>query len=872
MKKICFYMILPICLILAAATESHAQKKVKGKPENFVMPVDYFDNTGTYQAFLRKTSPKSKENGWLVISDRDNNNIYDKPNGSVISTVNFRDFFFVVDEKEEWIKIIKARVDELKIVKGSKEDVGWVPKTKMLLWNSGVIGQVTRIHKKILLLNRADQIESILNKEDKDMVKIYTGPETEEREKDRRIFEYFFMLKKENDRYLLSEEANVNPFAPEKIVGWVSARDCDIWDTRICLEPNFVEDAYQERLNKPELRIRAFESNIGAMKSLKGNGRESDVFWSNDPVGIPSSAKAKSDSKRFLGSVVRFPMVSISQSEGTEIYKSGIVGKIKLVAKDGKLLRDLPENRIAQLEKQLNQLENKSTKVNIYYIIEGTDASYPFKQVIIQAMRDVHKDLAQQKLAKVNYGALIYRDTPEESVDINGQTVNRMTEQMSLSSDIDGLLSFVQNAEFKNKKDRDEYTSMYYGVNEALKKGGFNVETKNDELNIIMLLGCFGDFRADRDRRKVESGHKAFFDPDEINRIVANISGIDAHLYALHLRNGGYRPSTAFVKAAQNLILENAKILYNEQQPRINSGLKDKFTSYGFSNYDQGPVLELDKSKAVAVMDHGAIPGNIVTPFANQDISNSALAGSLRKNIETSINHIVNLKKATSMVLNEGDLGDLGNLTETLDIEPRDAGTFAKGFMNVLIKMLEDNPKVSLPDVLDEKYKLFTEAYIPYKLPKAEHPLVSYVLFMPETDLIDYHRTIERCNAGMGITSYDKKRESLFQLYKSLLDQFTGEGASFAKNEDEITINDVQRLMQGINNSGLRLDENKEIPIVKILDEKKISNEEVDDLIRRFKVVEDKLSKILRDADTYDFCYKTDDFNRYYWIPIEDAF
>ena len=871
MKKNIFYILSALLFILFSPLKMDAQKKVKGKPQEFNRPVDYFDDENTYKAYLRKTSPKSNDNGWLVFSDRNGNNVYDKPNGGIVRQIQFRDNFFVVDEKDDWIKIATARVDALKIVKGSKEDVGWVPKENMLLWNSGIIGRVTRIHKKILLLNRADQIDKILLKKNKESVIIYSGPDKAEREADRRIFEYFFLLKKENGMYLIAEEAIVNPYAPEKIIGWVDARDCDVWDTRICLEPNFTDYAYNERAAKKDLMIRAYESSQSAQEALKGSSKESNVFWKNDPVILQSDEKSKTDHKRFLGSVIRFPMVSITGSGGEEVYKSGIVGTVKLKSENGKLTRDIDENKLAQLEKQLKVLESKATKVNIFYVIEGTDHSFPFKQTIIQSMKGVHDDLAKKKLVKVNYGALIYRDTPEESVAISGEEVNRMTEHTPLNPDIDKLINFVQNSEFKNKVDRDDYTAMYYGINRALLKGGFKANTSDEsELNIIILMGNYGDFRADRDRRKAAQGHPALFNPDKLETLVANLNGIDAHLYTMQLKNDGYKPAVGFAKAGQYLMLENAKMIYNKQQRKINTKIKGQLDEYGYKNYNQGPSLELSDSEEVSVMDNGAIPGSLTRP-ASTTISNASLSNQIRNNVNNSIDHVVNLKKAISFIVSQGGVGGKESVERVLEIDPKDAGPFEAGLTNVLIQMLESNPDVDIPDILDEKYKLFTEVYIPYKYPEATHPLVSYVLFMPESDLIDYVRNIERCQALFLETSYDKKREGLFKVYKSLLDQFTGEGASMKKSEDEVTIGDVQRMMNGVYTSGLRLDPDKELKLVEILSEK-IPNEKIDQLIERFTDVEKKLSGILRDADTYDFCYKTDDFNRYYWVPIEETF
>jgi len=388
------------CILLMLPTVGFSQKKVLGKPMNYNRPIDFFDNPADYQTYLLKTSPKSKDNAWLVFSDRAENPVYSKPGGKVLfdKKINFRDYFFVVDEKDEWIKIIKARVNGLKIQKDSKEEVGWVRKENMLVWNSSVSGRVSRIHKKVLLLNRADQIDKILLRPEKEMVKIYSDPEKTNEEAPRRIFEYFFLLKEQNNMFLLAEESNVNPYAPEKIVGWVDVRDSDVWNTRICLEPNFKAQAAKERYGNPQKIIRAYDKNTNARKSVDGVSKEDGVFWKNDPVILNRDEKSKSDSNRFLGSVIRFPMISMSGNQGKEVYKSGIVGTVKLKSKDGNIIREVKETKLAKLEKRQKILESKASKINIFYVIEGTDYTYQFKDAIVNTMSEISRDLGKENL------------------------------------------------------------------------------------------------------------------------------------------------------------------------------------------------------------------------------------------------------------------------------------------------------------------------------------------------------------------------------------------------------------------------------------------------------------------------------------------
>lgn len=858
------------------ATQGFSQKKVLGKPANYERPVDYFDNPANYKNYLTKTSPKSKSNAWLVYSDRDNNSIYDKPNGTATpQTMAFRESFFVVSEKDEWIKIIKARVDGLKIVKGSKVNYGWVRKDKMLMWNSSVSHKVTRIHKKILLLNRADQIQRILQKPEKELVKIYSNPSKTKKETTKKIFEYFFMLKKEKNMYLISNEANLNAFSPERIIGWVDARDCDIWDTRICLAPNFEPEAVKERTKNKNLIMRAYDTAENARNSASGGSKETGVFWKSDPVMLSKDEKNKSNPNRFLGSVIRFPMVSVSGDNDSEIYKSGIVGKVKLKSSGGKLVREVDENRLAKLEKRLKSLESKASKINIFYVIEGTDHTFPFKEAIIKSVKEISNDLSKENLQKVNYGALIYRDIPEEEVMVSGEMVDRLTEHTPLHPDIDRLTNFLEKSEFKNKVDRDEYSAMFYGMNRAMLKAGFKShKDEQSELNIIILIGAYGDLRMDKDRRKAAAGHHALFNSEKLENLVDNLYSIDAHLYTVQLANDGYKASTGFAKGGQYLMVENAKMLYNKQQQRMNNKIKEGLESAGYKSSKSGPSLELDESNKVSHLMEGVIPGQVSRPLSN-NLSDSEITSYLRDNIKNSISHVTSLKNAFVELISKGGSGKLSDLTKQADIEKdeRAAGSFEQALIDELVRAMEDNPDLEIPDMTDEKYKLFTEAYIPYKYPEATYPLVSFVLFMPESDLVEYVYNIERNFATFASeSSYDKKREGLVKIYKALLNQFTGEGSKTGKNEDDVTIADIQRMINGVYNAGLKLNEGKDIPIKDILNERKVSAEKVDELIQRFKTIKVKLEGVLREGESYDFCMKTSEDNRYYWIPIEDTF
>lgn len=869
-----YSLLLVIVVTFVASSALHAQKKVLGKPESFNNPIDYFDNESRYYKFLREgTKNPSRENAWLVVSDRDKNPVYEKPTfaSGQTSTINFGDYFYVLEEKEDWIHIASARVDELKVV-DLQEVHGWVPKDKMLLWTSGLLDQNTKINKKAFLLNRADQIEAVLQMPDKDIVEIFRDPNSEVKDPPRKIFDYYFIFKKDTDRgmYLLSEEAVVTPInLKEKLIGWVSDRRISEWNTRICLEPNYDDSAFEERKNNPQFHVRAFDTQDNAQNYAMSVADESGVFWKDDPVRLPPKKLAESNPRRFKGNVVRFPMLSWTKfNQDLELYRSGVIGTIKIRKGNSRLTfeSEIGEQDYAQIENYVDELDRKNNNVNFFFVVDGSSNMNIFQQKIVESIKSIDKGLTQG-IPNVRYGALIYRDVPEEKVTTDGQTVNRLTSYEPLTPELSKITNFISAADFSSKVDRDDYSALYYGLYQSLQVAGF----REDELNVVVLVGNYGDYKADRDRRAANQNHKTFF--ADIAPLYENLSNVNAHMYAIQLRNDGNRASRAFAKQGQVLIMEAAKVAYNQFYGNQNDPETTQLLNQLKSNYDititEPSMAEPFEGNNIP-LEGGRVPGRLILPQSGSFLSTAELTEAMQSVIRESLNFERELRDVMYEVFVKGNALDVDHISGELNI---DAGRFGPAMADILNRMILKGG-IENQDVyksLDDKYKLYTEVFIPRKLSGAQYPTVSYVLFMPESDLLQYKNTIARSLGDIG-TSYDKKRERLFEIYKELIVQFSGNTDLRKKRAEEFTRAEVMQMMQGIYAEGLQIEVPLDVRIGDIKDEKVISNIEIDELIQRFNQVNGNLENILRRNTDYDFCYTSDQANRYYWIPIDQAF
>lgn len=838
-----------------------AQGKALGMPEEFEAPKDLHPDERAMSVFLEQTTPKSRKHPWLVFSDRAENRVFDRPNGNAIGTIGFREPFYVVEEKEGWVKIIEARMNGLKIEELIR-NVGWVPKSKLLLWNRGLVEWKTRIHRKVLLLNRADAIDEVI-RGDKDIVEVYTGPNTNERAGDLRVFSFFYVLKKEGNMILISSEAELPPLYKNKIIGWVRQSRCSRWDNRICLEPNHEEAAFIERKSSTNLQINAFGDLPATRAFIQSKGNNTaNVFWNEDPVSLSPDRLAPSNPRRFRGDVIRFPMVAaIGEQQGELYYQSGMIGSIKTRGNTNAFNENhISEVTYSKILERVKAIEHKSKHLNVFFVTEGTACNYAYQQQLVENVRNVQKQL-RSNVPNVRYGALLYRGLGELELD-------RLTEISPLNSDADRVIQFLSEADFQNKQSQGDWTALYFGLSEALRLGGFNRE----ETNVILLVGCSGDFKANAVLRNFAEQNTPQLLFDDTSVIVESLSEIGAHLYAIQVRNDNSTAYRSFAAISRYLILEAAKFTYNRGAGSANpesKALRTAFQDKSAMDIPEPRIEELSSSNDLPLTG-AVLPGRLRKPPAGHTLSDIQLSETILQNIKESAGFNQELHRKLSSMFSDGQ--SLFEVMQEQSSLSKDAGRFLAPVVQFLNDLITKS-KISQADIsgagLDKKYKLFTEVYIPHRALGSKYPLVSYTVMMPHNDLIEYSRLIKQCLVDA--KTYPDKRKQLFEIHTKLIEQFTGQPLD--KTTEKYTRGDIFRLMQGLKVSGLQLEcAQWNRPIKDLLSEKIVSNQEIDAIIQHYIEVDAHLNTILRLGPNYDFCFQSEGENLYFWIPACEVF
>lgn len=812
-----------------------------GRPKIFEKPIDYFASAGQMAEIYKNEAEKSTENSWAVISDREENPVFDRPNGRQSGLLGFLEMYYVVAEQGEWIKIATGRANGL--VLSAAKELGWVHKSKMLIWTAGLVNQRTGINEKVFLLNKADDINQIIQLERKDIVKLFKGPSSTSRTDDLFIYSFFFVYKKENNRYLIGREYITNNYNYKNtIVGWVGAERCADWNTRICVEPNFTKIAFEERTQNPNLRLIAYKDRGGAkLHANSGIITQNQIYFDQDPAVKQGAVTAKTNPYRYPGSIVRYPM--LSSNEGTsDFFRTGVIGEIKVKESNGSIDFISSQDWAKMFEKY--KLENKKFEnYDVLFVIEGTEQMNEFKTAFIKGIEQVVNELATVKNARI--GVMVYRDP------INAST-GRYVElkKMTPVSNAQEVINWLKNIPFSNFGEQDPYTGLYFGLNKAV------TEADLTELhtNIIFIVGNNGDFKADGIRKAAAEDKN---DPTllDASTVVDNLLHLNAHVYVLQCKNNDDNPSHYFTKQAHYFMIENSKGQYNTF-----SELKKYYPDMGMAE----PFLPKMESSDRLELIRSAIPGVLLKPASGNALSAAQIVEFMRSGIQKSASHLEQTNQELVAIIEKGD---------NLDRNPA-AGGFSPGILPFLNEIIQKSGMSgdAARNLTDYKYQLYAEVFIPKQIKKAQHPTCSYVLFMPENDLKDHIRLLEQFITLVGDGDYYDKRQRLHEAMQEMAERFSGEGNLEPFENRSLRFNNFLGLVHGIKAEGLVLvDPVQDFLLSDIVRETTMSNEQLDSFVGRIIEKKDKLKKIFRQGKMYEFAYTTGE-EVYFWIPVEDSF
>ncbi|KIO76409.1 hypothetical protein TH53_15180 [Pedobacter lusitanus] len=466
-------------------------KKVKYMPKAYARPsatTNLSDDGG-------KTSLP-----WIVFSDRDENYTTTAPGGSLImKKLNFMEPFYVSKDENGYLKLIKYKAGMIrgrKITdKKSAISYGWIPKSKMLLWQRSYSNQKSGYPEKSIAIisGKVPMTESKFYYDNTDSAFVYSSPELKKKVAKVRLHEISYIFKKSEDgkKYLIgNEDQLVTDSAKKSIYGWIATDAVHNWGDRLYITPKQI-DSYDQ----------------SDSVSLALSGVHMDPLLSANDIILRSAPVINDDGAG-----------NFTLGVASDVYNKS---NNKLITINGSTLSYLT---YLDLRKNIHQ-------INVIFVVDGgSPMSRYFSGLTntIQSFENIFNDYGKKH--KVSYGAVVYRNEAAGTLSTPG-----------VSPDYRKLMGFLSTEAKRTERFNGRITAepVFDGV-----KAGLNLlKNHKNETNLIVLIGSTGN--------ETSSAYR-------LTQLTEEFARADARLLAIQLYSDYDQLFNNFVLQSKKLVSESA--------------------------------------------------------------------------------------------------------------------------------------------------------------------------------------------------------------------------------------------------------------------------------------------------------------------------
>jgi len=588
MKRIILFISTLILLCISVQINAQAIGKVK-RAKILQKPKLYDPPSGAMAPVGSSKVRVGTESNWIVFADRDNTPTFKSSDGvGHYKEINFMDPFYVIAEKGEFLRIVKYDFGVAKL-KGSVYkitsegvDYGWVNRREILQWNQPLVNPNNDFVLKALTVHKITDLGDIRNTEGK-RLKLYNSPTLHaqhENQSDIRLLEFLFIFKKEDGAYLVGIS---NAFAPlganQIIMGWVSEEVIQLWDQRVCLEPNWDEDAAKER-QQAGIKVSLMDSADKAAEfKTSGKPDRNNVIWDNDTY-----------SKRQIADWKRLPVINNNNG----IYKTGFITDI--FNNQGQAIINTEEH--AKVQKEYNRVRDKAREVNIVFVVDGTTSMQPYLPTVTDAIESCFSSFGDSQ-NKYKIGAVMY-----------GNNGSAMLEKEALSSNYQNTIAFLKNYQNNPKiMDSEQPSAMFNGLNKAL------YMFDKDETNVIILIG--------------DAGTNARI---STSSIVSKMQEMECSLLSFQIRNINELHDD-FINQSKELIIQSACTDKDFPCRLRPADQKNAYRlDYPTESYLPGSLTHAGRGEA---MDNIQLKNEIVNMISSLETNHAAVLAALEKKMSS---------------------------------------------------------------------------------------------------------------------------------------------------------------------------------------------------------------------------------------------
>jgi hypothetical protein len=457
------------------------------------------------------------------------------------------------------------------------------------------------------------------------------------------------------------------------------------------------------------------------------------IVWENDP-----------GAKRNIGQWRRFPIL---ETRNTGVNRTGVMGKIKSES----AIMD-PE-RMAEIRRAIEALEIKTRKINVVFVVDGTESMGKFYQSIASGIQTSVNNLQLEDTQnRFSFGAVIYRDFLEGE---NKIELHQLTENYR------EIVEFFNLARTDYSRDTDMPEAVFYGLKTALTQLGI----RRGESNFIVLIGdCGNHFRSDDTQVP-------------INEVIDLLAETESSLISYQVNNGFYPTYQDFIDQSRRLIIGSAINIR-----KIREDNKIKWIDEN-SNLDDPMFVSTAPNRFT--LNPQEIVGSFLFPGIGQALSYEILEKEIITKIDefdTRISQM--LAKAYEVIRGAG----------TPDVESGEADEYHPAVINFLSK-LQGLSNEEIEMMRHRNYQFSMKGYTTKNVKNLIYPIFKESLFLSREDLLE---TIIRLNSLCGIasTSMSDRRIKMQNIWIDILESIIG-----SEKREEImsmTVDDLHNVVFGL--------------------------------------------------------------------------
>ena len=686
---------------------------------------------------LRKTNDTNTDS-WIVFSDKqDNPTYYEQRKGRVKKKCAFMQHFYIIDETDDWLHIVKDNPGWSGETTKEMEDYGWIKKENLLLW-SNCLNTNTNIKQKVMVLNSMATIENEekISYEHRKM-QFYNDPYLNDlSDKVCELYQIFYVYKTSADgtNKLIGKSSSIRggEYAKTTIWGWVSKSRMVEWYSRLAIEPNWEPDAVDERRNN-DVQATAFSSESQATRFKLNNDTHSSraIYWAEDENRY---------NNRAIGEWRRFPVLTANNN----IMQCYIMGEVQSDA--GNI--DTEENAVTI--KKYTDLRENMRNVNIIFVIDGTSSMQPYFSQVSNALKSCMPSLERTFTKNdFKFSAVVFRDFASKRV-IEFQKLGGYEQTANFLSNI------VAGDDYG---DTDSEEAVNYGLKHAIR----NNELIEGQTNIIVLIGDAANHDR-QDNTQVSS--------NTIERLLDKY-GCDFFVFQVHKKN---------TSAYKKFVIQNKKIMLTtatKEFNRLRAIAGNELSEPQFQT--NGRIHSLNNSSRV------------------MRLSEAQLSNSSSNSLSSDITELIELsnKKTGDFIALLEEIMEGGTSLEKIDFSTSASDNkFVDSYKPAMFSML--NSMGLKDDVLDkikkERFQLAIEAYTPVKIDNMQHPLYKDVVLFDRIELGKLYVSLQKLIEGGGVN----ERKTMQDAWLEILRDTVGEDREAFKN---MTLGEVNIKVTGLHST-----------------------------------------------------------------------